>query len=181
MIRHTLASTELGWVGLALGEHGVRAVSLPAPDRSEALARLAALVPQPGEPVPPAEAAALQDRLRRLIAGASGELGLPLDPVGTPFQRAVWEVVASIPRGQTRSYGWIAARLGMPGAARAVGRAVGANPLPLLVPCHRVVAAGGRVGGFAGGVAMKRALLSSEGVTLRPALPVVEAPDRHDR
>jgi len=81
--------------------------------------------------------------------------------VATPFQRAVLEATASIPWGEVRTYGWVAERIGQPGAARAVGRALGANPLPLVIPCHRVVAAGSG-GGYGGGMHRKEYLLALE-------------------
>jgi methylated-DNA-[protein]-cysteine S-methyltransferase len=83
---------------------------------------------------------------------------------GTEFQRKVWTAISKIPFGKTKSYGEIAAQVGHPGASRAVGAACGANPLPLFVPCHRVLAANGAIGGFSGGLAMKRMLLRHEGV-----------------
>ena len=87
----------------------------------------------------------------------------PLDlSVGTAFQREVWQELRRIPRGETRTYGDIAAAMGRPGAASAVGQACGANPVPILVPCHRVLAAQGRLGGFSGGLRWKRLLLERE-------------------
>jgi len=101
------------------------------------------------------------------FAGAD-DPGIGLAPVGTPFQRRVWERLRRIPRGTVATYGAIAADLGMPGAARAVGAACGANPIHLLVPCHRVVGSKGLVG-YAAGLARKAWLLRHEGV------PVPEA------
>lgn len=91
--------------------------------------------------------------------------GLPL-PVATPFQRAVWRAAREIPYGQTRSYGWVAEAVGRRGAARAVGAALGKNPFPMVVPCHRVVGAGGALTGFAYGKAWKAALLALEGMRI---------------
>jgi len=88
---------------------------------------------------------------------------------GTDFQRSVWRELLKIRSGSTRSYGELAARLRKPGAARAVGAACGANPVPVLVPCHRVLAANGRLGGFSGGLDWKKRLLSAEGVVPRGA------------
>lgn len=88
---------------------------------------------------------------------------------GTPFQRRVWEELRAIPRGSTVTYGELAARLGMPGAARAVGSAVARNPVSIVVPCHRVVGADGWLTGYAGGVERKRALLAMEGAISPPA------------
>jgi O-6-methylguanine DNA methyltransferase len=90
----------------------------------------------------------------------------PLHLLGTPFQRQVWQALMRIPAGQTCSYGDVAHLIGRPGAARAVGAACGVNPLPLFVPCHRVLGAGGKMGGFGGGLPLKRALLLREGVDL---------------
>jgi O-6-methylguanine DNA methyltransferase len=98
-----------------------------------------------------------------VLAGRpAGELP-PLDETGTAFQRAVWRALRAIPPGQTRSYAEIARILGRPpGAARAVGQACGANLIPVLTPCHRVLAAGGKLGGFSGGLEWKRRLLARE-------------------
>jgi methylated-DNA-[protein]-cysteine S-methyltransferase len=85
---------------------------------------------------------------------------------GTAFQHAVWQAMAEIPAGQVRCYGDIARQIGKPLAARAVGAACGANPVPYLVPCHRVVAAGGKLGGFSGGAGVKERLLWAEGAKL---------------
>lgn len=90
---------------------------------------------------------------------------LPLDVTGTAFQLEVWAALRGIGAGRTASYGEVARRIGRkPGASRAIGQAVGANPVPVVVPCHRVLAAGGAIGGFACGLPMKRRLLSAEGV-----------------
>lgn len=82
----------------------------------------------------------------------------------TPFQKKVWKVLQTIPYGETRTYKWVAQKIGKPRAVRAVGQACGANPLPLIIPCHRVVASGGKLGGFSLGVAMKKRLLKLEGI-----------------
>ncbi|TKJ40343.1 cysteine methyltransferase [candidate division LCP-89 bacterium B3_LCP] len=88
---------------------------------------------------------------------------LPINPQGTPFQRKTWENMSKIPFGGTISYGGLAAKVGSPGAARAVGSACGANPIPIIIPCHRVLASSGGLGGFGGGLDMKRRLLELEG------------------
>ena len=87
---------------------------------------------------------------------------LPLDIYGTPFQQSVWTLLQDIPYGETRSYAQIAAALGRPKAVRAVGQANGANPLPIIIPCHRVIQTDGSLGGYGGGLAIKRALLALE-------------------
>ena len=117
-----------------------------------------------GELAEEGEAAEAAELVRRWSEGEDVDLAGRLDfSRGTAFQRAVWQAMLEIPRGETRSYGWLAERIGRPGAARAVGQAVGANPLPLLVPCHRVIASDGGLGGFGGGLEMKEALLRHEG------------------
>ncbi len=97
------------------------------------------------------------------LAGKRDDFDLPLAPKGTDFQQRVWRALQAIPRGQTRSYGDIARKIGQPGAMRAVGLANGRNPIPLIIPCHRVIAADGSLGGFSGSLAVKRRLLEIEG------------------
>ena len=101
-------------------------------------------------------------QLQSFFAGQRSTFDLPLAPVGTPFQQRVWTALQSIPFGMTTTYGALARRLGQPTASRAVGAANGLNPLPIVVPCHRVVGADGALTGFAGGLATKRWLLDHE-------------------
>jgi O-6-methylguanine DNA methyltransferase len=108
----------------------------------------------------------LMEAIHQLTAYFSGELtvfDLPLRFKGTPFQLSVWEQLLRIPFGETRTYSQIAAALGNPGAARAVGAANAANPIVIIAPCHRVVAAGGKLGGYSGGMWRKMWLLRHEG------------------
>ncbi len=88
--------------------------------------------------------------------------GIAIDPKGGAFDRQVWRILQEIPYGEVRTYRWVAERLGRPGAVRAVGQACRRNPLPIIIPCHRVVRASGEVGGYRGGVDLKRALLRIE-------------------
>ena len=129
----------------------------------------AQLARQDGEGAPPFVRDAAQ-LLRKHLGGEAQDLSaLPLDfSVLGPFQKAVYEAVRTLPPGRTATYGEIAARLGKPGASRAVGQALGRNPFLVVVPCHRVLAAGGAPGGFSapGGLAAKQRLLALEGVTL---------------
>ena len=163
-MKYALCETKLGWVGIGIEDGAICAVTLLASREAaqESLARSGAEAP-----AEPAEAAPLVDLVRRAAQGeeidVNGHLRLT---GGTPFQRAVWEAMRSIPHGDTISYAELARRVGRPGAARAVGQAVGANPIPLLIPCHRVVGADGGLGGFGGGLPMKRALLRQEGVSV---------------
>ena len=106
--------------------------------------------------------AGARKELREYYAGERREFGLPLALVGSEWQKAVWMELTRIPYGQTRSYGEIADLLDRPGAARAVGRANATNRLPLVVPCHRVIAADGSLGGFNGGLHIKERLLEHE-------------------
>jgi methylated-DNA-[protein]-cysteine S-methyltransferase len=101
-------------------------------------------------------------QLRDYFAGRRRRFDLPLAPHGTAFERKVWDAVAGVAFGRTATYGRIAARLGDPRAVRAVGRANGANPLPILIPCHRIVGAHGRLTGYAGGLDRKALLLGAE-------------------
>lgn len=112
---------------------------------------------------------AVHQQLEAYWKGLRHTFSLPLAlPEATPWRRAVWAVLRTIPYGSILTYRDIAAGMGQPGAARAVGQACGANPLPIFLPCHRVVSAGGYVGGYAGGARMKQRLLQLEGVeTLR--------------
>jgi methylated-DNA-[protein]-cysteine S-methyltransferase len=118
----------------------------------------------PAEPpsVSPA-AQALARQLEEYFAGRRERFEVTLAPEGTAFQRAVWEELVRIPPGTTASYGEIARRIGRPKAVRAVAQACGANPLPIVIPCHRVIGADGSLTGFGGGVALKRRLLVMEG------------------
>lgn len=101
-----------------------------------------------------------------VLSGQPPRLLPPLDlRAGTEFQQQVWAALQGIDLGQTKTYGEIAAEIGSPKATRAVGRACGANPIPLLIPCHRVLASGGKLGGFSGGLSWKTRLLTVEGVT----------------
>ena len=101
-------------------------------------------------------------QLREYFAGKRAEFDLPLAPAGTAFQRSVWRQLQEIPYGETISYGELARRVGNPKASRAVGSANGANPLPIVIPCHRVIAGDGTLGGFGGGLLTKQTLLALE-------------------
>ncbi len=106
------------------------------------------------------------DQLGQYLAGARMSFDLPIDPRGTPFQREVWAELLRIPFGQTATYKAIATAIGRPRAARAVGHAIGRNPLSIIVPCHRVIGVSGSLTGYGGGLWRKAWLLQHEGVTL---------------
>ena len=101
-------------------------------------------------------------QLSAYFAGERREFDLPLAPRGTPFQREVWAAVAAVPYGETATYAQIAAAVGRPSACRAVGAANGRNPVPVIVPCHRIIGAAGALTGYGGGLDRKRSLLDLE-------------------
>jgi methylated-DNA-[protein]-cysteine S-methyltransferase len=107
------------------------------------------------------------EQLTEYLAGTRTAFTVPTAPVGTPFQQAVWKQLLTIPYGRTQTYGEVAAAVGNRGAARAVGMANHRNPIPIIIPCHRVVAAGGKLGGYGGGLRLNRRLLRIE-ATLIP-------------
>lgn len=109
-------------------------------------------------------------QLEEYFRGERRSFSLVLAPRGTPFQLRVWEELARIPFGKTASYGEIALRIGQPAAVRAVGQANHVNPLPIVVPCHRVIGADGKLAGFGGGIEVQRALLALEAGSFSPAL-----------
>ncbi len=106
--------------------------------------------------------AAATSQLSAFFGGELETFDLLLKPDGTAFQKRVWRALCKIPYGETRSYGWLAREIGLPNASRAVGAANGANPLPIVVPCHRVIGANGSLTGFGGGIEVKRFLLDLE-------------------
>jgi O-6-methylguanine DNA methyltransferase len=114
-----------------------------------------------GEEIAPLQQAV--DELRRYFAGERVQFACPVDLRGTPFQLAVWQELRRIPYGAVRSYGEIAHAIGQPSASRAVGAANGANPVAIIVPCHRVIGSSGTLTGYSGGLATKSWLLSLEG------------------
>jgi methylated-DNA-[protein]-cysteine S-methyltransferase len=121
-----------------------------------------------------ADAAPLRTAITQLeeyFAGERRRFDLPLAPRGTEFQQRVWRALREIPYGNTISYGELARRIGKPSAPRAVGLANGANPLPIIVPCHRVIGTDGSLTGFGGGLPIKRRLLALEGATAGAAGP----------
>jgi methylated-DNA-[protein]-cysteine S-methyltransferase len=148
--------TSAGWMGVRASDTGLTAIVLPKKTRNSVERELGADGSDPslGE---------LAARFRAYFNGEEVEFPDTLDlSAATPFQRAVWEAARRIPRGETRSYSWVAEQAGRPLAVRATGGALGKNPVPVIVPCHRVIAANGSLGGFSGGLAMKRRMLDLE-------------------
>jgi methylated-DNA-[protein]-cysteine S-methyltransferase len=168
---HTLFDTTIGVCGIAWGPEGVVAVQLPEADAARIRARLLIGLPPLTEVAqPPAPVQAAIEGIQALLKGEARDLlEVPLDMTRlTPFQREVYAMARAIPPGQTRTYGEMAQALGDAGLARAVGQALGHNPFAPVVPCHRVLAAGARSGGFSarGGVATKLRMLQIEGAQI---------------
>ena len=159
-------NTEMGWAGVALGPSGIRFATLFHRSEAAVAGELATYGARPGEHPLGEEAASL------LAAYGAGEQApieeFPVElPECTELQAKTWLALREIPRGETRSYGWLARHVGEGHAPRAIGAAVGSNPIPLWLPCHRVVASDGSLHGFGGGLAMKSALLELEGALPR--------------
>ncbi|MGH8930796.1 MAG: methylated-DNA--[protein]-cysteine S-methyltransferase [Egibacteraceae bacterium] len=166
-----LFGTAIGQCAIAWDHRGVTAVQLPEAAEPATRARILQRVPDARLATPSQEARRAVDGIVSLLDGEATDLSfVRLDMHAVPpFHRRVYEIARTIPAGSTLTYGEVAARLGATSAARAVGQALGRNPFPIVVPCHRVLAAGGKVGGFSanGGAATKLRLLEIEGA--RPA------------
>lgn len=162
IIAHAALTTPLGVAHLFGTARGLLTIALPGEQREAAFALAGRLV---GPCAPGGDAAWLAEAAAQLadyFAGTRRAFTAPLDLRGTPFQRAVWLASMAIPYGETRTYGTLAAALGRPAAARAVGAANGANPLAPIVPCHRLIGADGALRGHRSGLATKRWLLDHE-------------------
>ncbi|MFA5078261.1 MAG: methylated-DNA--[protein]-cysteine S-methyltransferase [Dehalococcoidia bacterium] len=159
---NALISTKHGWVGIAFSRKGVSRLNLPVADRKQAQSLLG-----DGKEKDITESGVLAQQVREYFQGGKSDFDCRMDLSGaTPFQRRVWKATRAIPYGEVRSYKWVAQMAGSPLACRAVGNALASNPLPLIIPCHRVVCSDGRPGGFggkAGDVASKLMLLELEG------------------
>jgi O-6-methylguanine DNA methyltransferase len=157
MTQASAFSTPWGRVTITASTKGITAIDLGS----------GALVTHHGLPGDDIAASLLKEAQAQLVAYFEGrrcEFTFPVDwSAGTSFQRKVWKAIMRIPYGRVRSYQWVALRLGGKQYARAVGMALGANPVPIVVPCHRVIAHDGSLGGFSGGLPMKRRLLRLEG------------------
>jgi methylated-DNA-[protein]-cysteine S-methyltransferase len=157
-----ICETCLGWVGVIGSPNGLSRVILPLGSKKAVIDQVAGCGCKP-ENHDSHYLSDLADRLGRYFSGEAVDFSDKLDLSSTTrFQQNVWQVVRHIPRGETKSYGWVANQLGLPGAARAVGQALGRNPVPIVVPCHRVISGNGKLGGFGGGVEMKKLLLQLE-------------------
>ncbi len=160
-LKYITLNTKVGWVGILGSAKGLLFVNLPQSSAQEARQLL-------GDSVnhatwSPHRFEDLMERLRIYFSGHEATFPDELDlSRATVFQRKVWEITRLIPYGETRSYTWVAEQIDKPRAVRAVGQALGRNPLPIIVPCHRVVNSDGKLGGYSGGMEMKRYLLYLE-------------------
>ena len=154
--------TPLGPMTVASTAHGVVASSLPGDGRDHVRRWLARRLPRAEVVEGTGRNAAVVSAVQAYLAGRRRDLDVPLDLRGTPFQKKVWSALRRVPYGETISYADLARRAGHPRAARACGSANGSNPVPLFVPCHRTIAADGTLGGFGGGLPLKRRLLALE-------------------
>jgi methylated-DNA-[protein]-cysteine S-methyltransferase len=182
-----LFDTPIDCCGIVWNGRGIAGVQLPETDRRAVRNRILRRFPGACEAVPPADVQRVVDDIAALLNGEPRDLGYAkIDTAALPdFHRRVYDVARTIPTGATLSYGEIAERLGDRLLAREVGEALGQNPFPIIVPCHRVLAAGGKMGGFSarGGVRTKLRLLSIEGAepggpTLFGVLPLSLRPQR---
>lgn len=146
--------TPIGWLSLGAEDGAIVRVYLPNAPTPRLMSH----------PTPLLERA--REQILEYFAGERKEFDLPINPMGTPFQQKVWQALRDIPWGQTRSYRDIARAVDCPGGFQAVGQANSSNPLPILIPCHRVIAADGSLGGYSGGPEVKKALLAVEQVSL---------------
>lgn len=173
---YAVFETAIGPCGLAWGPAGITGVNLPETSARETLARLAERFPEATASAAPPDIALAIDRIVDVLDGGRDDLAdIALDLRGrSSFECRAYAVARAIPPGSTMTYGEVAAAIGNPGLARAVGRAMGGNPYPIIVPCHRVLGADGSIGGFSahGGATTKRHMLLAEGVPERegPAL-----------
>lgn len=162
-IESKVFKTPFGWAGVAASEQGICKIVLPKKDK-QAVERELRI--SGSKIATRSQSPALNKAVQLLSDYFSGKqvvFDLPLDTrLYTSFQQAVWKATAEIPCGETRSYAWIAKKIKRPKASRAVGQALGANPVAIIVPCHRVISSSGSLGGFAGGLPLKKALLKLE-------------------
>jgi methylated-DNA-[protein]-cysteine S-methyltransferase len=173
-----LFDTAIGRCGIAWNAHGIVAATLPERDDGHVRARLLRRCAGAVEAPPPPAVRDAIDRIAALLRGEAADLsGIVLDMDGVPaFNAKIYAIARTIPQGETLTYGEIAARLGARDQAREVGQAMGQNPFPPIVPCHRVVAAGAKAGGFSanGGVATKLRILAIEGAQVDGTCPLFE-------
>jgi methylated-DNA-[protein]-cysteine S-methyltransferase len=164
----TRVPTKLGTFHVAVHEGAVVQTALPSMDTRQFLSELANRLPTVAFREDPHEPTLVKagEQLLQYVDGKRKEFDVPVRLEGTEFQKKVWNILARIPYGETRSYHEVAQAMGRPGASRAVGQANHNNPVAPIIPCHRVVTSSGALGGYGGGVDLKRAMLEQEGVQL---------------
>lgn len=174
-VAYTIVDTAIGPVGVAWSEHGICRVALPERDRARMETRFSARLGGAPAGEPPAPVAAAIELIKRYADGEPIDFSdVPVDLDGADlFRRAIYAAARKLGFGVTTTYGGLADAAGHPGKARETGEALGRNPVPLIVPCHRIHAAGGKIGGFSapGGSSTKERLLALEGVRLGPPPP----------
>jgi methylated-DNA-[protein]-cysteine S-methyltransferase len=169
-IRYTCFDTPLGWCGLIKGTTGLLRILLPEPHKDSVLDKILSLYPL-FSVYAPEDFLPEQNALGIYFSGGGLDFPFTLDFTGaTAFQIAVWKAIKKIPYGQVRTYQWVSTKIRHPHSMRAVGNALGKNPFPIVIPCHRVIREDGRLGGFSAsqGLKLKIALLELEGVKLHP-------------
>lgn len=162
MLNLVLFDTCLGWMGIISSSAGLKKIIMPRKSKEEVLLRVNVSCNLIEE-----EASAifndLPQRLKRFLNGELVDFSDKLSLDGaTAFQKIVWKIAQSISYGETRSYAWVARQMGNAKAARAVGQALGKNPLPIVIPCHRIISTNGSLGGFSAGLELKKYLLRLE-------------------
>jgi len=164
-VRFTVTPSAVGTLVIGATERGICCV-LFAEEGADAAALVSAELPGATAVRDDAALAPYLPAVLAAVDGSASAAEIPLDAVGTPFQKQVWAELARIPRGETATYTQIARRIGRPAATRAVANACGANHFAVLIPCHRVIRADGSLGGYRGGLERKRSLLRAEGAAL---------------
>ncbi len=153
--------TSIGWIGVLASDKGLRKLVLPKPSEQQVVEEL---WPDTNDAeLAPARFHSFQKQLEEYLSGDSMRFDLELDTDGySDFFSKAWVACSSIPRGQTRSYAWLAAQAGRPRAIRAAGQAMARNPVPIVIPCHRVIGTDGKLHGYGGGLGLKKRLLELE-------------------
>ncbi len=161
VLEYIVFDTDMGWLGITGSAQGLLSITLPQGSAQEAHRLLGDRINH--ATWSPGSFEDLMERLRAYFSGYKVTFADELDlSQAAPFQRQVWQITRLIAYDETRSYGWVADQIGQPKSARAVGQALGRNPLPVIVPCHRVISSDGKLGGYTGGIEMKRLLLNLE-------------------
>ena len=161
---YSVVSTLMGWVGILASPRGIRRLTIPCGSRDLAYTDLIStshsIAPEPSL----GRLSDIERRIERYLSGRRTFFPDTLDLIGTPFQIEAWELVRTIPWGETRSYAWVASNIGRPRAFRAVGQVMRSNPAAFLVPCHRVIGKDGKLCGYGGteGLGMKSKILAIE-------------------